>query len=315
MRIVQIAISCRDMLASRNWYTSCFGFMPAGGLDPDTFSEPLDIGAIQGIPGAQLKVVWAVDRQEFFQTEHFQYRAPEPRPLPAHWRVCDIGYTTIGVHIRDFDTTVDLLAQRGTRMLSEPVGAPRARRVCVQDPDGVIVEVMEDDPRVPGSGERPWLDLPSVTRLVRASVPDLAQASAFFVDVSRLRRHEPMLHGPEHERLWGLDGARRQVALFSGGDFWLELAEYEAPRPAPWPDGYRISDLGILNIALGTRRRDVYQATKDAVLAAGHRAHTESDNGSSCVTYVENDQGFSVELMYLDASIDAMAGFLPEPQR
>ena len=22
---------------------------------------------------------------------------------------------------------------------------------------------------------------------------------------------------------------------------WLELAAYEDPRPAPWPDGYRIS--------------------------------------------------------------------------
>ena len=52
--------------------------------------------------------------------------------------------------------------QAGTPPLSDPAGEPGARRVCVRDPDGVLLELMEDDPRAPEPRERapagraPW---------------------------------------------------------------------------------------------------------------------------------------------------------------
>ena len=312
MKIAQVALSSRDMLATRSWYADCFGYLPAGGLDPEALPEPPDIAAIQGVPGALVKLVWAVDRQEFFQLELFQYQAPQARPLPADWRACDIGYTTIGMHVAHFDATLRRLAGRGVQPLTGPLGGPSARRVCVRDPDGVLLEIMEDDPRVPGSGRRPAREVTVATRMVRASVPDLARSIAFFVDTLGMRRHERTLHGPEHERLWGLEGARLQVELLAAGDFWLELAQYEDPQPAPWPDDYRISDLGILNIALGSRDKELYRAAAKTVTAAGYKlgAEIETEIGSS--VYATDDQGFSVELLHMEESGDAFAGFAPE---
>ena len=42
----------------------------------------------------------------------------------------------------------------GTPPLSDPLGEPGARRACVRDPDGVLIELMEDDPRAPEPRER-----------------------------------------------------------------------------------------------------------------------------------------------------------------
>jgi catechol 2,3-dioxygenase-like lactoylglutathione lyase family enzyme len=293
VKLAQVALSCRDMAASRRWYADCFGYRPAGGLDPATLPDPPDIGAIQGIPGAAVKLLWAVDELDFFQLELFQYGAPEARPLAGR-RACDVGYTTIGVEVGDFDA---VLAR--TEPLSEPLGAAGGRRVCVRDPDGILVEVME------GTGG-------PVTRFVRASVPDLDRSLAYFADTLGLERVEPTLHGPEHEALWGLDGATRRVELLSAGGFLVELAQYEDPPPAPWPDGYRISDLGILNVALGWRDKDGFRATEQAVRAAGYHLDQEHDAGIGSTVYAMDDQGFSVELMYLDAAADAFAGFAAE---
>lgn len=298
------------MSATRSWYIECFGYLPAaGGFDSETYPEPLER---QGVQGASLEVLWLLDQQEFFQLELFQYRAPRARSLPAEWRPCDVGYTTIGLHVADFDATLRRLAERGSPPLTPPLGAAGARRVCVRDPDGVLLEIMESDRRVLGAGPRLRAAMPVATRFVRASVLDVSRSLAYFVDTLGMRRHEPTLHEPEHEHLWRLEGARPRIELLSAGDFWVELAEYEDPRPAPWPDDYRISDLGIVNFALGTRDKGVYFATKQDVESGGYHVNPGNDVGFGAFVYTMDDQGFSVELMYVDESADALTGFVPE---
>jgi catechol 2,3-dioxygenase-like lactoylglutathione lyase family enzyme len=304
-------LSCRNLRETQSWYADCFGYVPAGGFDSADYKDRQLLEELQGIPGASFEVVWAVDQQELFQIEFFQYRSPEARPLPQDWRPSDIGYTTLGLYVKDFDATLRRLSNRGTRPLTQPLEVGGARRVCVRDPDGVLLEVMEADMRVAGASPRPRPDLPSALRLVRASVPDLAQSIAYFVDTLGLRRNDPSLHGPEHELLWGLGGSRRRVELLSAGDFWLELAEYEDPRPAPWPNDYRISDLGILNIAFGTRDEATYLAAIDAVGSAGYRVNPGNDVGIVAGTYTVDGQGFSVELLYVDPAADRHIGFEP----
>jgi len=63
--------------------------------------------------------------------------------MPADFRPCDIGYTRIGIWVADFDTTLTNLARLGTKPLTPAIGAFGARRVCVRNPDGVYVEIME----------------------------------------------------------------------------------------------------------------------------------------------------------------------------
>ena len=61
-------------------------------------------------------------------------------------RPCDIGYSRIGVWVADFDRTLTRLRRLGSPPLSDSIGPAGARRACVRNPDGVYVEIMEDDP-------------------------------------------------------------------------------------------------------------------------------------------------------------------------
>ena len=62
----------------------------------------------------------------------------------SRWRMrgpCDVGYARSGVWTADIDETSPL---------SELLGITGARRACMRNPDGVYVEIMEDDRSGPG---------------------------------------------------------------------------------------------------------------------------------------------------------------------
>ena len=162
---------------------------------------------VQGVPRAASTCWWLVDRQDLFQIELFEFRSPLVRSLPRDWRPCDIGYTTISFWVADLDATLERATASGTPPLSDPLGEPGARRACLRDPDGVLVELMEDDPRAPEPRERPRPGVGAVARSVTLSVPDLERSRRVFVDVLGL---EPA-SGPEPPR------ARARGALGPGG--------------------------------------------------------------------------------------------------
>jgi catechol 2,3-dioxygenase-like lactoylglutathione lyase family enzyme len=312
MGVIQVALSVMNQRATQRWYADVLGYVPTGNYDPFKRPEAPDIAAMQGVPGAAFTMSWAVDQQEFFQLEFFQYRSPTPKPRPSGWRPCDIGYVRFGVHVADFDAALERLSAHGVSPLTGPVGASPNRRACVRDPDGILVELMEDDLRTPTPNRRPRPEIPVVTRSVTASVADLDASCRFFVDAAGMHRASgAMLHLPEHEVLWGLSGADREIRLLHAGDFWLELVKYTEPIGTPWPDGYRICDQGIMNIALGTRESDVWRATHARVLAAGYHGNQDIDTGFAEENYMMDDQGFSLELTRLDRAMDVAMGFEP----
>jgi len=296
----QIAISVADVQLSQRWYRDLFGFQESGGTS--LFVPLLGSDRVQGVPGATSVCWWLMDSQDFFQIELFQFSKPTARPLPEVWRPCDIGYSTIGIHVADFDATLERLERRRVRLLSDPIGAPGSRRVCVRDPDGVLLEVMEDDPRSGAPRSRPH-DVPVATRFVTLSVPDLEEARHTWVEVLGLTELPGFtLHGPEHEELWGLSGATRQSFVLRAGDMFIEVVHYLDPVGRPWPDGYRISDLGLLNIALGLRSYDALVDLVGACEAAGIPPNAPPPTTLKPVwscSYVNDSMGFSIELLYL----------------
>lgn len=297
----QIAISVADVQRSHRWYRDIFGYQESGGTY--MFVPLLGSAKVQGVPNATSVCWWLMDQQEFFQIELFQFSKPTPQPLPEDWRPCDIGYTTIGIHVADFDGTLERLARRQTALLGDPIGEPGARRVCVRDPDGVLIEVMEDDPR---SGEprlRPYADVPVVTRFVTLSVPDLDQARRTWIEILGLPEvTDVRLHGPEHEALWGLAGATRESFVLRAGDMFIEVVRYLDPIGRAWPEGYRISDHGLLNIALGLRTYDAVRDLVGTCEAAGIPPNAPPPTTLkpiwSC-SYVNDPLGFSIELLYV----------------
>jgi short-subunit dehydrogenase/catechol 2,3-dioxygenase-like lactoylglutathione lyase family enzyme len=312
MRLSQIAISAGDLRGTQRWYREVLGLAPAGGTN--LFAGPL-ASMVQGLPRAASTCWWLVDRQDAFQIELFEFRSPLVRPRPSDWRPCDIGYTMISFWVADLDRAIERATQAGTPPLTEPVGAEGARRVCVRDPEGVLIELMEDDPRAPQPRERPRPELESVARSVTLSVPDLERSRRLFAEVLGLQAAEGFeLHAPEHEALWGLDGAKRSSLSLWADDALVELVEYTEPGGKPWPPGYRISDQGLLNIAFGFPKRVEFEETYRRCREAGLSGNGPPVRlGAWSVVYVNDDQGFSVELLHVEPWYEGRMGFRPRP--
>jgi NAD(P)-dependent dehydrogenase (short-subunit alcohol dehydrogenase family)/catechol 2,3-dioxygenase-like lactoylglutathione lyase family enzyme len=308
----QIAMSVTDLRRTHAWYRQVFGFMPAGGTS--AFKGYL-AEKIQGVKGAASTCWWLADQQDYFQLELFEFEKPEVRPLSPDWRLCDIGYAMVGLHVVDFDAALSRLAEQGSAALSEPLGEPGCRRVCVRDPEGVLLEIMEDDVLASTSARPVRGDVPVVTRCITVSVADLEKSRVFFVDVLELDIVSDIsLHTDTHEALWGLVGARRTSLLLRAGDVLVELVQYSDPLGRAQALDYRISDQGLLNIALGFRSRKEFQRIYQRCLNAGiHGNWRPLRLGAWSVVYVNDEQGFSVELLHVEPWYDGFMGFRPKP--
>ena len=311
MRLCQIASSVTDLRRTQGWYREVFGLEPAGGTN--LFFGPL-ASMVQGIPRSASTCWWLVDRQDLFQLEFFEFRSPLVRRLLDDWRPCDIGYTTVSIHVTDFDATLQRAAAEGAPPLADPIGEPGERRACVRDPEGVLVELMEDDPRGPSRRERPRHSLPAVVRSVTLSVEDVEASEAVFAGVLGLEPDDAQLHRPEHEGLWGLEGAERDRRVLWADDIAVELVRYEDPRGKRWPPGYRISDQGLLNIAFGFRDRAAFETARRRCEEAGLLANGPPVRlGAWSVVYVNDAQGFSIELLHVEPWYERQMGFEPRP--
>jgi short-subunit dehydrogenase/catechol 2,3-dioxygenase-like lactoylglutathione lyase family enzyme len=312
VRLSQIALSVSDVRRSQQWYREVLGLEPGGGTN--LFAGPLS-SMVQGVPRAASTCWWLVDGQDQFQVELFEFRSPLVRSLPADWRPSDVGYSAVSFAVGDLDAALDRARAAGSPPLTDPIGAPGGRRTCVRDPDGVLIELMEDDPRGSPERQRPRPEVPAIARGVTLSVPDLGRSRRFFVDVLGLGVAEGIeLHRPEHEALWGLDGARSERLCLWAGDFLVELASYSDPAPRPLPEGYRISDLGLLNIAFGFRDRGGFDDAVRRCREAGFEGNGPPLRlGAWSVIYVNDDQGFSVELLHVEPWYERQMGFRPRP--
>ena len=248
----QIAFSVVDLRLTERWFREGFGLVASGGSRA-LMRGPLAAN-VQGLPRVASTCWWLLGRNSWFQLELFQFERPMANLMPADFRPCDIGYTRIGIWVDDFDATLKRLAGLGSQPLSDPLGERGGRRACVRNPDGVYVEIMEDDP-LPHVNRSGRINCPSALRSVTLSVPHLSDSAAFFETGIGLKASTVLLHTPEHEALWGMAGATTESRLFDGGEVLIEVVQYVDPAGKPRPSDYRLSDQGILNIAFGARRQ------------------------------------------------------------
>lgn len=310
--LFQLAFSVVDLRRTEAWFHDGLGFLPAGG-NIRMMSGPI-ASRVQGVPGAASCAWWMVARNAWFQLELFQFRRPVAKLMPADFRPCDTGYTRMGVHVEDFDRALANLARIGSEPLAPPVGAAGNRRACVRNPDGVYVEIMEDDPLPPAPGtERKGC--PVAVRSVTLSTPDFDASVAVMTALYGKGPEKIALHEPEHEAIWGLPGARCKRAVFLSGDVLLEVVQYTDPVGKPWPEGYRICDQGILNVAYGSRSRAGFTEPYERLLKAGAKPNFRPlfFNGGGIV-YVNDPLGFSVEFTWMPQKRDFQYGFEPRPR-
>jgi catechol 2,3-dioxygenase-like lactoylglutathione lyase family enzyme len=293
-----------DLPAAVRFYVDVIGFRRAGGRV--LWGPGLSI--VQGLgDDAAATVWWALGGQDFVQLEFFQHTLPVGRRRTLTWRPCDLGWTRVGIEVANLDETL----ARAHREGHDPIGAimddREFRRAALHDPDGVVVELIE-----PVTRERETVR-PTVC-YAALSVVDLDPARRFWIDTCGLTEIDPAtLHRPEHEALWGLDDARREVIVVRGQQVALEIARYHEPLGAARPPDYRLCDQGLLNVALAYREREFFDALLDRVLARGYRSMVECPPGPFASTYLVDDQGCSVEIFSCPRDHDALLGFEVEP--
>ena len=154
-------------------------------------------------------------------------------------------------------------------------------------------------------------DSPALIRSITLSVPALDRARRFWVDALGLTPADITLHRPEHETLWGLEGAERESLLLWAGDVLVELVSYTTPECRWRPAGYLVSDQGILNVALGCDDRRAFDTVFNRALELGYSANSAPWTlpGIATVVYLNDDQGFSVELLHVEAEGREYMGF------
>jgi catechol 2,3-dioxygenase-like lactoylglutathione lyase family enzyme len=121
------------------------------------------------------------------------------------------------------------------------------------------------------------------------------------------------LNGPGHESLWGLEGAKRREQLYWASDVLVELVEYLDPIGRPLPEGYQISDQGLLNVAFKFDSRQELRTALDRCQESGIRANSPLVTLPvlGAVVYVNDPDGFSIELMTVKPRASAHFGFEP----
>ena len=305
--VAQFAVSVSDLPRAARLYCDALGCRRAGGL----LIWGDFLAALQRVPDPAAVLWWFIDRQEFTQLEVWGYTSPRPRALPRDWRPSDTGYARIVFHVDDFDGALARLPSLGVPTITPPAGPPGERRVCIRDHDGLITELLERDP-LPDARPPRWPDAGCAARAVSLSVPDLDRARRFWVETLALDVADPALL-PDDGALWGLPDARSERLLLRAGDQLVELRQYRDPAPRPRPDGYLLSDVGILNVALGYRTRDAFAAAFARLLDAGYTANAmPNDEGPFTSSYVNDDQGFSLEMFHCAPEVDEYLGFTPE---
>ena len=308
--LAQFAISVKEIPKTTRFYVDVLGCLPAGGLL--IWGERL--AKIQGIEDPTAALWWGVDKQDYVQMEFWQYSQPLARPRPHEWKPCDIGYTRMGFVVDNFDATISALANWGIGTLTPPMGPSGNRRAAFQDPDGILIELIEQDPLLGSTRDPRWADSTTSIRSISLSVPDIERAYRFWIDTIGLEVISPdTLHTPEMEAIWGLPDAKSELFLARAGDGLIEVQQYKEPTPRPKPEGALLNDLGILNVALGWRAREPFEKMYQSVLDAGYTINLERNpDGPFTSTYLLDDQNFSLEVFYCDPSMDKPLGFEPD---
>ncbi|WP_187369093.1 VOC family protein [Baekduia soli] len=312
-QVVQLALCTSDPIATVRRYTEALGFADAGG---NLFwGERISVLQDLDEPDAACLVWWLVGRQDFVQLELFQHSRPPQRPQDPGRRPSDHGWTRFGIAVPDFDAALAGMRSSGLEPITEPMLAGGLRRVAFHDPElAVVVELMEEGVALPGGVRPRFYDLAPALVSATLSVADLDRARTFLVETLGLVPvPDVVLHGPQHEALWGLAGARREAFVVRGGDVFLEVVRYDEPAGRAPDPGRRLSDQGIMNVAVGFRERPALDDLYARIVAAGHVVADPLPPPPAGGTYLHDDQGTSWEILGLPREFDAQYGFVPVP--
>ncbi len=288
INICQIALSVTDGEASTRFYERLFGLQYVFGTRSYRGRRAEQI---QGVPGSASHVRWLIDDRAFFQFELFAFENPQPKPARAKLGLNHIGYNRLF-----FDVASLVLFEQKAHAMG--VAIEYSRRgddvvLLVRDPDGVPIEVSEDA----ASAGRRGVRLAGLA----LSVHDLpATVAAFVGGLEFTVEHNPPIG--LHEDVVGRCLLRR-------GD--MRLLALQPRVPIARPDDYLLCDIGIMNVAVGFTTPQEYRCLFDRAVGQGFVPNCPpmGDDKTALCTYLNDPQGFSVEMLYVAKRHYGLVGF------
>jgi len=239
-----VNVNCSDLERSLGFYSGVLGLAASTRTRPE---DPQD-GAAFGLDRAQWDAWILHDARGFgagLVVDLLEWQVPRPTGRPS--RATDLGHSRLGFYVSDLDSVFARVIDVGLNTYGEPHetgvegGAP-VRAVVVEDPDGMMVELVQVGTDRVG--------------FVAIAVSDVARSKAFYTDV--LGFHPMFDRRPTRQpgEQLGLDGEIELTATYlddprGTGAFMLELMQLLDPRPSG-PPASAANQLGMYRLALYT---------------------------------------------------------------
>jgi catechol 2,3-dioxygenase-like lactoylglutathione lyase family enzyme len=298
--IGQVAVVVSDQQRSVDFYSNVFGMEHIFGTAE--FRGP-DLDKVQQMEKAASSTRWLIDDREMFQLEVFRFENPPSRPLPPDHGITDEGYNRIIVAVRSLEqTSAAAVAAGGTvvaLLCSEQ--ADHTSHTLVKDPDGILLELVEAPELVPGERPAKIVGLGITSLDLATSVEDMCEGFGFTPCEDKF-----------HNRLfWDEDGALERMQTLQLDDMYLVVSQYRGSRPRR--ADHRLGDIGIMNFAICFPTAQDFDACYEKTRQLGMQSNIDPVvvTGTASVTYNNDRQGFSVEMIYMARKLWGLYGFSP----
>jgi len=242
----QLASSTPNITASLAFYEA-IGFQYSGTVPGYVRPLVLKTGMIQEIMGLpdlkNANWLWQVPNgQDFFQLEILEFIDPPGRSLNR--TAADIGISRCGIFVTDFEGAMQRLSKLGYSPMTSVMNfTGYGSRVTFQDPAGGVVELMDTD--LDG-----FQSNGTAVRTITMTVPNLQRSMSYLNTIFGFEETEFKAHTVEMEKLWGLEGAVRDLVTMrdNSSTVLVEYAHYTHPEMRPRPAGEIIKDHGFTHV-------------------------------------------------------------------
>jgi catechol 2,3-dioxygenase-like lactoylglutathione lyase family enzyme len=306
-RINQVALVVSDQKRSTEFYADVFGMDHIFGTAE--FRGP-DVDQVHGMKNAASSTQWLIDDREMFQLEIFQFENPQSRPLPTDHDLTDEGYNRVIIAVKSLQRTGLDAVNAGATMISPQSGdAPdspdQSTHGLLRDPDGILLELIENPELVPEDRAARIIGLGITSRDLATTVEDMRDGFGF-KPCEDLFQHKDLF---QHNN-WQQNGRLECTQTLRMDDMYLVVSQYRDSRPRRLD--HRLGDIGIMNFALGFPNAKDFDACFSKTRQMGMRSNIEPMiiKGMASVTYNNDRQGFSVEMLFLNKKLWGMYGFV-----
>lgn len=298
-RICQVAMCSADLARAVRRFEA-IGFVDSGArLLTGGYGARL-----QGLGTDMTALIWwLVGSQPMTQLEVFQHSQPRLRRKSNGQRPSDLGWAGWGVAVPDLDRAVAALRANSVTLEQ---AHPADGGLWFLDPDTAVYIALREEPATTADQAVLVAGAPRITHAT-LSVPDLGLAEQFYTIAFKL-----LVARQDTEPIQRTHGVARSLTLRGSNDLGIEIVEYLNPRGRPRAADARLSDQGMMNVAISYEDDEQRKAAIIRALDAGATADYPLRPGDA-TAYIRDPFGNSVEVATVPFELAAELGYLPRP--